>query len=58
MEPRLLLAYGLMAALALCCLGTWLWVSREWRKERRGYRRSEVSRQRRRDERLRDERAA
>ena len=58
MEPRSLLAYALIVSLVLCCLAVWLRVSRDWRKERRGYRQSEVARRRRRDQRLRDERAA
>ena len=58
MEPRLLLAYALITALVLSCVAVWLWVSRDWRRERRGHRQSDASRRRRRDERLRDERAA
>jgi hypothetical protein len=58
MEPRLLLAYGMIAALVLSFVAAWFWVSRDWRRERRGHRQSDASRRRRRDERLRDERAA
>lgn len=57
MEPRLLLAYAMIAALAAALVGVWFWYSRDWRSDRRASRRSETSRLRRRDERLRDERA-
>jgi hypothetical protein len=48
----------MIAALVLSFVAAWLWVSRDWRRERRGHRQSDASRRRRRDERLRDERAA
>jgi hypothetical protein len=58
MEPRLLLAYAMIVVLAACFFGAWLWYSRDWRSDRRAHKRSDVSRQKRRDERLRDEGAA
>ena len=58
MEPRLLLAYALIVVLAACLVGVWFWYSRGWRGDRRAYRRSEASRIKRRDERIRDERVA
>ena len=58
MEPRLLLAYAMIAVLVLSFVGIWFWVSRDWRRERRGHRQSDASRRRRRDKRLEEERAA
>lgn len=58
MEPRLLLAYAMIAALALSFVAAWFWYSRDWRRERRGHRQNDAARRRRRDERLRDEGAA
>jgi hypothetical protein len=58
MEPRLLLAYAMIAVLVLSLVAVWYWISRDWRRQRRGYRENDAMRRRRRDERLRDERAA
>lgn len=55
MEPRLLLAYAMIATLAACLFGVWFWYSRDWRGHRRASRQGEASRLRRRAERLRDE---
>jgi hypothetical protein len=55
MEPRLLLAYAMIVALAACCFAAWLWYSRNWRSDRRAHKRSDVSRRQRREERIRNE---
>jgi predicted transporter len=53
MEPRTALALAIAAVVALFLLGAILYASREWRAERRGYKRFEQRREERKRE-LRD----
>jgi ABC-type nickel/cobalt efflux system permease component RcnA len=57
-EPRLLLAYALILLIGAGLVLVWRRVTRESRGDRRAYQKSERSRRKRRDARVREERGA